>query len=305
MAVLSTELEYELTDHLGNVRATFTSGSVPHSLTLASSADYYPYGTKIPGNWTGAGGAYRYGYQGQFAEDATDETGYVNFEARMYDGDKGRWFVPDPANQYWSGYVGMGNNPVSYVDSDGRFAEKQRAQFSAWWHGGEYHQNSNNEHYAVWGDGMNVEYSNFGKQKPISVEYGAKIDFNLGANLVVGGKDVNLSVFSFNLIESKNRIKFDAKRTYETESNLIGFGDEKTRVTGLQANVAGYGYESASFGLNSNLEAINISNGGPQMTASGKLHGLPVESTLSNGSMDFSTGGGAILTGKIFLKINY
>ncbi len=38
----------------------------------------------------------------------------------MYDGDKGRWFVPDPANQYWSGYVGMGNNPVSLVDPDGR-----------------------------------------------------------------------------------------------------------------------------------------------------------------------------------------
>jgi hypothetical protein len=38
----------------------------------------------------------------------------------MYDSGKGRWFAPDPARQYWSGYVGMGNNPVSLVDPDGR-----------------------------------------------------------------------------------------------------------------------------------------------------------------------------------------
>jgi hypothetical protein len=38
----------------------------------------------------------------------------------MYDSGKGRWFAPDPARQYWSPYVGMGNNPVSLVDPDVR-----------------------------------------------------------------------------------------------------------------------------------------------------------------------------------------
>jgi hypothetical protein len=41
----------------------------------------------------------------------------------MYDSGKGRWFAPDPAGQYWSPYVGMGNNPVSLVDPDGRAAQ--------------------------------------------------------------------------------------------------------------------------------------------------------------------------------------
>ena len=31
----------------------------------------------------------------------------------------GRWLVPDPYGQYWSSYLGMGNNPVSSVDPDG------------------------------------------------------------------------------------------------------------------------------------------------------------------------------------------
>lgn len=114
-----TELEYELTDHLGNVRATFTRDALT-KVTLASSADYYPYGTKIPGSWTRAGGAYRYGYQGQYAEDNTDETGYSNFEARMLDNERARWFVPDPAQAHWSPYLAMGNNPIIFADPDGR-----------------------------------------------------------------------------------------------------------------------------------------------------------------------------------------
>ncbi len=46
--------------------------------------------------------------------DSVLRTAAVRNEAML------RWFVPDPANQYWSGYVGMGNNPVSLVDPDGR-----------------------------------------------------------------------------------------------------------------------------------------------------------------------------------------
>ena len=34
-----------------------------------------------------------------------------------------RWMVTDPAGQYWSPYVGIGNNPISFVDLDGRFSK--------------------------------------------------------------------------------------------------------------------------------------------------------------------------------------
>ncbi|QKG55128.1 hypothetical protein GKZ67_22170 (plasmid) [Hymenobacter sp. BRD67] len=63
---------------------------------------------------------YRHGYQGQFAEK-DEETGTDDFELRNYDSRIGRWTAPDPAGQFHSPYVGMGNNPVSSVDPDGGF----------------------------------------------------------------------------------------------------------------------------------------------------------------------------------------
>ena len=62
---------------------------------------------------------YRYGYQGDFAEDETEETGWNSFELRLYDGVIGKWLSVDPYGQHWSPYLGMGNNPVNRIDPDG------------------------------------------------------------------------------------------------------------------------------------------------------------------------------------------
>ncbi len=112
-------VEYEITDHLGNVRVTFgenTSGN----LQLNTYADYYPFGMKMAGRTSGAG-TYRFGYQGQFAEDETEETGYNAFEARLWDSRIARWTTIDPAGQFYSPYLGMGNNPISLYDPNGEF----------------------------------------------------------------------------------------------------------------------------------------------------------------------------------------
>ncbi|WKN46404.1 RHS repeat-associated core domain-containing protein [Tunicatimonas pelagia] len=61
---------------------------------------------------------YRYGYQGAFAEQ-DDETGLASFQLRQYDSRIGRWTTPDPYNQYWSPYLGMGNAPNMMIDPDG------------------------------------------------------------------------------------------------------------------------------------------------------------------------------------------
>jgi RHS repeat-associated protein len=61
---------------------------------------------------------YRFGYQGQFAEKDS-LTNWNAFQLRMYDARFGRWISPDPYGQFASPYVGMGNQPVSGVDSDG------------------------------------------------------------------------------------------------------------------------------------------------------------------------------------------
>jgi len=68
----------------------------------------------------------RYGYQGQEHEN-TFALNLNEFEARHYacpdkggNSKTGRWMVPDPALQFPSPYVGMGNQWVSGVDPDGR-----------------------------------------------------------------------------------------------------------------------------------------------------------------------------------------
>ncbi len=63
----------------------------------------------------------RYGYQGEFAEEDS-ETGWNSFELRMYDAVIGRWTSTDPAGQYWSPYMAMGNSPVNLIDPDGAFS---------------------------------------------------------------------------------------------------------------------------------------------------------------------------------------
>jgi RHS repeat-associated protein len=107
---------YELSDHLGNVRATYGEDASGDLQTYTYS-DYFPFGMKIPGRLKTAG-EYRFGYQGQFAEE-DEETGYNAFEARLWDNRAARWMAPDPAGQYWSPYLGMGNSPISGVDPDG------------------------------------------------------------------------------------------------------------------------------------------------------------------------------------------
>jgi RHS repeat-associated protein len=108
---------YEMMDHLGNVRSTFSRN---HSgeLTIHSFADYYPFGSPLPGRQQISSPSYEHGYQGQFTTK-DEETGLDAFELRMWDSRLARWTSTDPYGQYHSPYLGMGNNPVSQVDPDG------------------------------------------------------------------------------------------------------------------------------------------------------------------------------------------
>lgn len=45
----------------------------------------------------------------------------LDFGSRFYDTQLGRWFTPDPAEQFANPYLAMGNNPVVYVDPDGEW----------------------------------------------------------------------------------------------------------------------------------------------------------------------------------------
>ncbi|WP_431160482.1 leucine-rich repeat domain-containing protein [Flagellimonas beolgyonensis] len=106
---------YELTDHLGNVRAVFTkNGADDHQ--VEGYTDYYPFGMPMPGRTLSGAEGYRYAFQGQ---EKDPETGKEAFELRLWDSRIGRWWSPDPAGQYSSPYLGMGNNPIGLIDPDG------------------------------------------------------------------------------------------------------------------------------------------------------------------------------------------
>lgn len=108
---------YQLTDHLGNVRALISKDS-EQNLVHHGNTDYYPGGMAMPGRNNQSAEGYRYGYQGEFAE--TDpETGKPAFQIRLYDPRINRWLSPDPMGQYHSPYMAMDNRPNMSVDPTG------------------------------------------------------------------------------------------------------------------------------------------------------------------------------------------
>lgn len=108
---------YQLTDHLGNVRAVIAKNG-NQAVAATSSTDYYPGGMPMPNRQIINGEPYRYGYQGEYAE--TDpETGKPAFQLRLYDPRINRWLTVDPYGQYDSPYMSMGNSWMNRVDPDG------------------------------------------------------------------------------------------------------------------------------------------------------------------------------------------
>lgn len=63
-------------------------------------------------------GDYRYNYQGQELDQETEK---VAFELRLYDSRINRWLTTDPAAQYNSPYLAMGNNWMNKIDPNGGF----------------------------------------------------------------------------------------------------------------------------------------------------------------------------------------
>jgi RHS repeat-associated protein len=104
-----------------NMDVYFDDLRVKHSYSdIVAGGDFYPFGLAI-GDRQINRDFYRHGYQGGFSEK-DDETGWNHFELRDYDPVIGRWISTDPASQYFSPYVGMGNNPITSVDPDGAYS---------------------------------------------------------------------------------------------------------------------------------------------------------------------------------------
>jgi RHS repeat-associated protein len=108
--------DYNLTDHLGNVRLSFDS-SVPAAPTVLQQDDYMPFGMDISLLANYPPNNYLYNKK----ELQTESTLY-DYGARFYDPVVARWTSVDPLaeeSRRFSPYNYCENNPVGNIDPDG------------------------------------------------------------------------------------------------------------------------------------------------------------------------------------------
>ncbi|MFZ1288488.1 MAG: RHS repeat-associated core domain-containing protein [Melioribacteraceae bacterium] len=97
-------------DHLGSTRVVLNEAN-----QKVSNYNYMPFGNTF-NNSTGTEVTYQF-----TGQEYDTELSLHNFRARLYDGDLGMFYGVDPAGQGFSPYGFCGNNPIIYVDKDGRW----------------------------------------------------------------------------------------------------------------------------------------------------------------------------------------
>ena len=114
------------------MRVSFTrEGS---AAVIVEKNDYYAFGLKHGGPTLDTTGTnYRYQYNGK---EMQDEIGMYDYGARFYMPDLGRWGVVDPLaemNTRFSPYHYAANNPMRFIDPDGRNAMDTMMQLGGTW----------------------------------------------------------------------------------------------------------------------------------------------------------------------------
>lgn len=109
--------EYNLSDHLGNVRYSFDVNS-SGAIGATQKDDYYPFGLRIAKQVSSLENKYLYN-----GKEIQQESNLYDYGARFYDPVIGRWNVLDPlAEKYFSltPYQYGGNTPVNTIDIGGK-----------------------------------------------------------------------------------------------------------------------------------------------------------------------------------------
>jgi len=118
--------EYNIKDHLGSVRVTYSdidgNGTIDYGSELLQENHYYPFGmvwegTRLMPEAPNVVNPYQYN-----GKELNEEIGWLDYGARWYDPSIGRWNAVDPMAEKmpsWSTYNYTFNNPVRFIDPDG------------------------------------------------------------------------------------------------------------------------------------------------------------------------------------------
>ncbi|MGD1845243.1 MAG: DUF6443 domain-containing protein [Salibacteraceae bacterium] len=122
------QYEYHYLDHLGNLRLAFADldgdGTLNSSTEILQEQHYYPFGLEMryasPPPALGVQHTHTFGRK-ELVENLT--LNWHDYGARFYDPQLGRWHAVDPladAAFNWSPYRYGFNNPIRFIDPDGR-----------------------------------------------------------------------------------------------------------------------------------------------------------------------------------------
>ena len=128
--------QYELKDHLGNVRSVVSdlltatgTGSTPvNDARVLAYYNYYPFGMQMPGRYGPANvvgnGGYRYGFNGKEKDDdfGGSTSAVYDYGFRIYDSRIAKFLSVDPLTQkypWYTPYQFAGNTPIAAIDLDG------------------------------------------------------------------------------------------------------------------------------------------------------------------------------------------
>lgn len=104
--------QYYLKDHLGNVRVVINGNG-----SILQETEYFPFGLSIPRSGNDAVNKYQYN-----GKEKQPETGYLDYGARMYMPEIGRWGVVDRFSEKYfdfSPFSYGANNPIRFIDMNG------------------------------------------------------------------------------------------------------------------------------------------------------------------------------------------
>ncbi|MCU0323591.1 MAG: hypothetical protein MUE72_14340, partial [Chitinophagaceae bacterium] len=116
------KLEYGYTDHLGNLRLSYKDSLGRAFITQSYAYDAWGLELKLLRYQFSTTNNDRYTWQGKEDLEADNLEGWSDFGWRIEDRTLGRWFTPDPEDQFqnMTTYGYCANNPVSHIDPDGR-----------------------------------------------------------------------------------------------------------------------------------------------------------------------------------------